>query len=1033
MTVDIRTLRVSAEVDGGKFKAGADQVIAGANGMGEAMRQVGVEAAQVESKIGRAGDAVQRLKMRYIDGAASVFNFGKEFNSLSTQIEKGKISLEQADLVLQGITKRFGVLPDEIQRARAEALGLGDALKKLDTLQSRSPANNNSTNRFLAGNLAAQGQDVLVTALMGMNPGTIGFQQGGQAAGALQMSGVTTLGGAAKALGAGLAELVNPLTLATIGLTAGAAAAIQFGVKLYEGGEKAKSASDILKQHEESIKAVADAYGGAMKNLQAYADVSRSLVDLQSRTSNIQLEAQLRTSQKDFLGNFGGTSRSAGRFGQATQQLDFTANSDYKPFQEAFRELQATIKDGNPKMDEFYTSVKRIADSDPKLQEFADKIVNSVGELDKFARAVSAAREAAVRTQINNSGSPLDPLGVFNPANDQNAAADRTPSLYQRQQNTLDAFKLGLNAKTPEEKAAAARAQAAAQFNPSESTTARDYRIELAGTQALLQAQKELADAQKSRRLDLEKTVQDAQFEIQTIDKTGGEIAALRKEYELTSALRLEAAKNGTKVDESEIELIKQKAAELGKLTDAYNQQKFNYDIGQQYGTLGRTARQNQVYSTLQQYGLPTDLNSPEAGRLNRLYDAQQMKTDVHDFVTSFGQELSKNGGDIGKAFGTALENALLNQANRLWDKLGDMLGTILTKALMGGDTGGVSGLGGLLGKAVTGGVTSTVGGSLLKGYRTGDVTSAPLGSIPNTDVASYITQAALSRGIDPSIALKVAKSEGGLNSWNMQSGVFKNGVQEPSFGPYQLYMNGGLGSKFMSQTGLDPRLATNGPAGVDFALDYAKQNGWGSWYGAAKVGVGKWDGIGGNSASDAVNKLADSAKSASGNLTQFGNGLNNLGSGMSQAGQRLASSAAGGGGGLLSGLSSIGMSIFGSSAQFASAWKLGGIGLYADGTESAPGGMAIVGERGPELVNLPRGSQVVPTHRMATAMQQKTASSGTAQSREVHIHIDGANGDDHVRTLVQQGVQQGLSTYNEGQRRGGVGALQARYSNQKG
>ncbi|MGJ4888959.1 hypothetical protein ACQR1Y_12235 [Bradyrhizobium sp. HKCCYLRH3099] len=34
----------------------------------------------------------------------------------------------------------------------------------------------------------------------------------------------------------------------------------------------------------------------------------------------------------------------------------------------------------------------------------------------------------------------------------------------------------------------------------------------------------------------------------------------------------------------------------------------------------------------------------------------------------------------------------------------------------------------------------------------------------------------------------------------------------------------------------------------------------------------------------------------------------------------------------------------------------------FADGTNSAPGGLAMVGERGPELVNLPRGAQVVPS-----------------------------------------------------------------------
>ena len=37
----------------------------------------------------------------------------------------------------------------------------------------------------------------------------------------------------------------------------------------------------------------------------------------------------------------------------------------------------------------------------------------------------------------------------------------------------------------------------------------------------------------------------------------------------------------------------------------------------------------------------------------------------------------------------------------------------------------------------------------------------------------------------------------------------------------------------------------------------------------------------------------------------------------------------------------------------------------FATGTSFAPGGLALVGERGPELVNLPRGSQVIPNHAL--------------------------------------------------------------------
>lgn len=46
-----------------------------------------------------------------------------------------------------------------------------------------------------------------------------------------------------------------------------------------------------------------------------------------------------------------------------------------------------------------------------------------------------------------------------------------------------------------------------------------------------------------------------------------------------------------------------------------------------------------------------------------------------------------------------------------------------------------------------------------------------------------------------------------------------------------------------------------------------------------------------------------------------------------------------------------------------------GPVPFYADGVDFAPGGMAIVGERGPELVNLPRGSSVIPNNKTMQAL----------------------------------------------------------------
>ena len=57
--------------------------------------------------------------------------------------------------------------------------------------------------------------------------------------------------------------------------------------------------------------------------------------------------------------------------------------------------------------------------------------------------------------------------------------------------------------------------------------------------------------------------------------------------------------------------------------------------------------------------------------------------------------------------------------------------------------------------------------------------------------------------------------------------------------------------------------------------------------------------------------------------------------------------------------------SLFGAKPAFNPAGK---VGLFANGTNYAPGGAAIVGERGPELINLPRGSQVIANRDIASA-----------------------------------------------------------------
>lgn len=68
----------------------------------------------------------------------------------------------------------------------------------------------------------------------------------------------------------------------------------------------------------------------------------------------------------------------------------------------------------------------------------------------------------------------------------------------------------------------------------------------------------------------------------------------------------------------------------------------------------------------------------------------------------------------------------------------------------------------------------------------------------------------------------------------------------------------------------------------------------------------------------------------------------------------------------------------------------------FAGGTNFAPGGISLVGERGPELVNLPRGSQVIPNHELS--------SMGGGGSRNVTIQMSGNFMDERsMRTSASQ------------------------------
>jgi hypothetical protein len=122
-------------------------------------------------------------------------------------------------------------------------------------------------------------------------------------------------------------------------------------------------------------------------------------------------------------------------------------------------------------------------------------------------------------------------------------------------------------------------------------------------------------------------------------------------------------------------------------------------------------------------------------------------------------------------------------------------------------------------------------------------VNFTPRGNMTPADprgLSSYIQERAAAYGIDPRTALRVARSEGLASFY----GDYVNG-RPTSFGALQLHVGGGVGDEFRRATGLDPSNPANEKQTIDFALRIAAQRGWGPWHGAARVGVGQWEGIG--------------------------------------------------------------------------------------------------------------------------------------------------------------------------------------------
>lgn len=177
---------------------------------------------------------------------------------------------------------------------------------------------------------------------------------------------------------------------------------------------------------------------------------------------------------------------------------------------------------------------------------------------------------------------------------------------------------------------------------------------------------------------------------------------------------------------------------------------------------------------------------------------------------------------------------------------------------------------------------------------------------------------------------------------------------------------------------------AANGMRELNNVGQQVNQSFWVEYGQNLRNGMNQWDAFK-NAGLNALGKIADKL--------------------MSMAADNLWKSAFGVGGGGFNLFSLFGGG--GSSLTAGATWSSGlgaGTGglsfpMFASGTNSAPGGTAIINERGGEIVNLPNGAQVIP-HDVSMAMAQGGGSI-TVHGGSTHIIIQG-NADDKALAAMK-------------------------------
>ncbi len=636
MTISLRSLRVTAEMDASSYARGAAQKTAADGLMVDSAQRMAASFAAADAQTQRTIPGLTKLSRSYIEGYSEAAKFEAQIRTLSAAMDHG-LDPTRAAMIYGGMSDKLGMTASAAELARSGFVGLVPVVDQVNARMMATGAAMDHTaagmhrtaagamlNRGEMANLSYQFNDMAVMLASGQSPFMMLMQQGMQVG---QIIGPYGLQGGMRALGTGLMSFVlNPVNLAVVGF-----ASLAGAVSMFVNSAKSSlpSVEDLLKQQKDLLGELKDLYGDAGKGFGERSPEPEFVIRFRAEMNLEQSTAKMKEDFRTLLEN--------PAFGLNKPYLDLypemklPAVNPFIAFQALFEEAQRDLDAGTLKAAELREEIIKLPSASPAVNAVKQEFIAMSEEVAENQRAVEAFKGA-----LESLPSPRDAGArmLMGTLRDARTAADRL-----RAETALDIR--DMSATTPGDKAAIAVERERLrmledQVHPIEAAA----RIEAARTIALAQAtgeiekqtlqiREQVAEQDKQRLRSANDNIASARLDLTMIGKTPAEQQEARANLQTFLDLQRQAEDNGLAFDTAQYGRLKAINAELALMNQQMAVRTLEKDIGSERSALFMPTAEGDILKRLQGAGI-------QEGTADFARFAEQLR-EIQEIESSFG------------------------------------------------------------------------------------------------------------------------------------------------------------------------------------------------------------------------------------------------------------------------------------------------------------------------------------------------------------------------------------------------------------